>query len=1662
MTADSNATPAIPLAIDPQTGEPPVGERDRVGAAVNAWKTKLLDLSKRNRALNFRSSKVSTVTIVDEQPAEVFRQLQLRREAMRFKAAPETDGAGTEVSITGTEPTAAAMSHAVLGDTPDLSTAGLPIVSETGTLASRPMLSLSEPSRLENPIEDEDDGAAGADFVPYDPTTLDERHTDGWLQTSSAPEALDRSLRRLEEQARLSIEEQGVNTLFLALGMLTYTELEAPGKPFRAPIVLLPAALSRKSARAGYEVRASDDDPLVNPALAEYLRDRGIVLPELPDLSAVDDYDLQSLFSLVAEQVTGKLGWAVKTDIYLGLFSFQKFVMYKDLEANAATMAGHRLIRQLVTRSGDHLIGLPPEIRDMELDEEFPPEATFQVVNADSSQLRAIAATVRGHDLVIEGPPGTGKSQTITNLIAAALAADRSVLFVAEKMAALEVVYERLVGAGLGEFCLELHSTKANKRAVMQELRASLDASLQQVAAPQASTQRLPQVRHTLTEYARAVHTPFGALGASPYRIYGELGRVLDARRVRLEAPIETVSREQLDQAVRDLGDLAAASASIGAVAEHPWRDTTRTFYSEDDLETVCERADDVAVRTAELAIRAKSASAAFGLPPIRGFNDVETAAEVSGVLARSPGAPLAVLRNDAWNAPPVDAVALVERGREIERLKDRVKSRFTADVLAQEHAADIAYVERKAEGAFGLLAWLDGCWRAIRKRWLGYRLSAFQGSLLEQANEMKQVDRLRAERVAISAASDRGRELFGGLWDGERSNWEALDGYIRWVVEFRSACLKHGLDVQAAEVAANRSPDVTQVEALRSASRDARIALGQLRESVGWPGDYLDSATLDEVSARARALAAAIDHGPRWAAFESARKTAAQSLAGELVPAALQGEIPLSELGPAFLRAFYMKWLSRVVQEREPLARFNTIMHEERVTEFRRLDEQVLSENRAALVGQLRDRVQHRLQHTAATALPYLRGQMARQRNLAPLRRTMQQAHSAIRAIKPCFMMSPLSVAQYLEGGSPSFDVVIFDEASQLPPEDAVGAITRGGHLIVVGDPKQLPPTNFFAVQSGLVDAQLADDGTPLVDDSESILEQFMGAGVPMSRLKWHYRSAHESLINFSNVSFYEADLYTFPSVERGSTETGLQFEYVSEGVYEGKGMNSVEARRVADEVVRFAKEQQARRERGEPALSLGVGTFNLRQQLAIQDELERRRRDDPSIEPFFDRGGTDPFFVKNLENIQGDERDAIFISVTYAKGPDGRLRHNFGPLNGQNGWRRLNVLVTRARRQMRVFSSMRGDEISATATASDGPRLLREFLLYAERGRLESATANAAAQTDSPFELDVFTELSHRGLTVVPQVGVAGYRIDLGVLDDAAPGRFLCGIECDGVAYHASETARDRDRLRQQVLEDRGWTIHRVWSTDWFKDRKGQIERLITLIEQDRARARDEAVAERAAREREAALAAEEAERRAQETAEILASGPAAPYVRPTPAPYVIAPGEGQYAGADILNTPIGQVVDAVVQVVKLEGPVHRAELTARVTGMWKTRAGARIQSWIDEACAVAERARLIDRRGEFFWPPDSDGTSLPRSRAAIRMSADRIAPEEYRAAILAILEQGHAFSPAQLTSEVRSVLGYSRTGALLDEAISDAIASLLREGRVGEASTGIRLRR
>lgn len=1565
---------------------PPVDEPmpdPAVGAALDELKRKLLDLSRRNRLLNYRPTKASTVIVVDELPSEVFRILWAEEKAMHFLADAGASRSGEEADS----------------------------------------------------LDVDDRALDGVEYVANAPAAG--QHQDTFLQTRLDSARLDHVLRRIADQARQVEEDTGVSTMFLALGMLNYFESDDSDEPQRAPIILLPVTLTRASARSPWAIRARDDDPVLNASLEEYLRGSfGVTLPALPE--EADRLDLAAYLAEVATLVQFRSRWRITNDIALGLFSFQKFVMYKDMEKNRVAYIGHPIFRRIVSRSGTVDVGLPDEVRRMSLDEEFAPESTPQVVDADSSQLRAMAAVSRAHDLVIQGPPGTGKSQTITNLIAGAVAAGKSVLFVAEKMAALQVVHRRLQDAGLGDFCLETHSAKGNKRAVVAELRRALDASLEPERLQSKNGARLAEVRGMLTAYTRAVHGRISPLDMTPFEAIGRRASVDGAPRLELRVDVTQVTREQFDAALRALGEVSEAAEACTDVTDHPWRGARRSFLPERDQAAVHKLVANLRRELRRLVREIATTQPRFGLPPATRLRDASRALALAGLLDRAPGAETAVLESPTWNNPPPLAIELLKRGRRATELAGAARDRFASDALTVRHGADIAVVHRLHHRWHRMFV---REYRAVRRRWLQMRRPDYRATLGEQAEHLREVDAYQTERAWLGEVDREAKALFGRHWLGFESNWSTLESYINWVVDFRAACVQLRLQEQAMVMASQGPADVAELRGVAEHAEASEAHRNELGALLCWPDGYLADLEFDDFLNRLDAMGAAPQRFAEWANYLVAREASSGTVAAEVLDHLEAGEVQSVDLLDAFERTFLQSWLDHVVATRPELRNFHGLTHDQRIREFQSLDAQVLLENRRAIAAGVRARTQDRLTGLAATpAMALLRDQITRQRGHLPLRTIFAKAGEPIRAIKPCFMMSPLTVAQYLDPALHSFDLVIFDEASQVTPEDAVGSVVRGGQLVVVGDQRQLPPTNFFAVQGGQQAAEVGADGQLVVDDRESILELCLAGGIRQTMLAWHYRSRHESLIAFSNANFYESKLLTFPSADTDQSERGLQFEFVPDGVYEGAGLNRVEARRVADAVVEHF--------RADSGLSLAVGTFNLRQQLAIQDELEQRRRQYPDLEKCF-APGPDGFFVRNLENIQGDERDVIFLSVTYARGPFGGLNHNFGPINGDNGWRRLNVLVTRARHRLRVFSSMRADDIDLRRTKARGARLLQEFLRFAETGQLTSAIVAARSEVESPFEREVFEELTRRGLEVVPQVGVAGYRIDLGVLDSASPGRFICGLECDGVLYHSSETARDRDRLRQQVLERLGWRIVRLWSTDWFKDREAETERLLRRI--------DEA-------------------KRAAPTSPRLGVDKPVPDPSPpssngspvsAPPPEEGDPGEKytritgwkEVGQEGLLAAPFPELLGAVVEVVRVEGPVHASIVAQRVIMKWgDRRAGSRIQARIESALAKSVRSGQIERRGDFyFWP---SRPVVPRFRSDSGISPEHIAPEEYEAAVLKALVPG-PLQVAELVRFVRSILGFDRTGNRIQPRIEAAIERLRTSGKVGEGGSGLQLR-
>ncbi|MEK7391108.1 MAG: DUF3320 domain-containing protein, partial [Fibrobacterota bacterium] len=559
----------------------------------------------------------------------------------------------------------------------------------------------------------------------------------------------------------------------------------------------------------------------------------------------------------------------------------------------------------------------------------------------------------------------------------------------------------------------------------------------------------------------------------------------------------------------------------------------------------------------------------------------------------------------------------------------------------------------------------------------------------------------------------------------------------------------------------------------------------------------------------------------------------------GSLAAEIMIGRVRITDARKVFDANYSRWWLHSVVDQDDAIRKFVSAEHERRIEDFRQLDEHFTQLTSNLVRARLCAKIPTPEEVGRDAEWGILRREINKKKKHMPLREMMTSIPNAMAKLSPCLLMSPLSIAQYLSADASNFDVVVFDEASQIPVWDAVGAMARGRQIVMVGDPKQLPPTNFFdRAESDL-------DDEDVEGDLESILDECMGANLPTLNINWHYRSRSESLIAFSNHRYYGGDLVTFPSPVTPDKAVTL---HLVQGVYEkgGARTNKPEAKALVTDLVARLKSKEFRNSRK----TIGVVTFNSEQQRLIENLLDEERRRDPSIEPYFDDVELEPVFVKNIESVQGDERDIMYFSITYGPDLTGAVSMNFGPMNRDGGERRLNVAITRARYELRIFSTLRPEQMDLSRTQANGVRDLKHFLEFAQRGSqaLAETSAPTGRDFDSPFEASVAQALSLKGWKVHTQIGISSFRIDLAVVHPDAPGLYLAGVECDGATYHSSATARDRDKLREQVLRGLGWEILRIWSTDWWINRAGTLEsihtRLTDLLEKDRIRRATEPV--------------------------------------------------------------------------------------------------------------------------------------------------------------------------------------------------------------------------
>ncbi|MDN5767961.1 MAG: AAA domain-containing protein [Humibacillus sp.] len=1166
------------------------------------------------------------------------------------------------------------------------------------------------------------------------------------------PAALGEARRRaraIRSKALELREERGIAAGFVAIGMATWSVPRA-ARPPASPVLLRPCVL--RPTGASQDDFELDLGPEVefNPVLREYLRsEQGVEIDadSLADLATVgnsfDPYPSYAALTKLCEHVPD---FVITPRLVLGTFSYAKLPMVADLALQGSSLADHDVIAAL---AGDESALAAVRLRLPDSEPDPDPEHEYLVLDADASQHAAIDAVRAGAHLVVKGPPGTGKSQTIANLIAALAAEGKSALFVAEKRAAIDAVLGRLDRVGLGGLVLDAYDGTTNKRSTAQQFAQGLYAALENVPGPHDPTAAtLRERRGRLTRHLQSLHEVRDPWGVSAHQVQEAMAELVartppPSSHVRLRGEaITSVPRAKAVELGRRLRD----ASGLGA-----WtRDGDDPWFGAHILTA------DEASRALEITSRHSS----------EGLHDVAT--KLNGIMTESH-VPQAHSLND-WRAA-FDTMNSVRRTLEVFRPE-------VFDLPLGEHIAATATRDWRAN-------------RDVQMGWLARRRVRHQTKRLLRPG--RPPARLHDELVSASEQRKHWFELVGG---GGRP-----------------------------EISPRLDEGIALLDGL---TNDLKWLSDRLPVTAG-AGNLMDL-PLDELRARLATLAArpervaVLPHVS--AALNGVREAGLGAVVDDLAARGVATEDVTAEVDHV--------WWASLAQEitvRDPAygAHDGAGLRRD-VAEFAAADRAHLSATVERVHGAVARNVREVLtDHPAHEAL--IRAEAGKSRRHKPLRDLMPVASTALTAIKPCWAMSPLVVASTLPPGR-WFDVVIFDEASQVQPAQAISAISRARQVVVAGDERQLPPTNFFTVVGGDESAPAED---VLTDGFESVLD-VLAAALPTRRLTWHYRSRDERLIAFANTTMYDGALTTFPGT---SLDSAVTFEAVDGQAEVQPGRDSIdttdaEVARVVQLVLEHARTR--------PTESLGVIALGSKHAERLDDAVTEALRSAPDAAAFFEADTDERFFVKNLERVQGDERDAIILSVGYGKTPHGRVLHRFGPLNIEGGERRLNVAITRARVRMTVVSSLRSADLDPDRLKARGAVMLRDFLAYAESGGaapVDGGTAgpagsggSAVSPTTDPLRADLARRLRREGLTVHEEFGSAAQRIDLAVEDPHHRGRELIAIETDGPRYAALTSTRDRDRLRPEQLERLGWTHVRVWSTDLFRDPAREISRILTIV--------------------------------------------------------------------------------------------------------------------------------------------------------------------------------------------------------------------------------------
>jgi hypothetical protein len=1509
---------------------------------------------------------------------------------------------------------------------------------------------LHKPKDWQNTLRDEGIYQAHSSNNPLRDLVLKE-FSQKRLRAYISEEELNARLTFLFRSARHSLEENGANTLYLAIGLLRWYESARSEKARFAPIILVPVDLVRKSVKVGYIVKGREEDAVLNITLLEKLRqDFGLTITGLDPLPLDESgVDVGAVFHILRQAVMSMPRWDVEEQFFLGTFSFNKFILWNDIHSHTERLRESPVVEGLLQGQLKESL----QVLDLEnLDLHYKPSDILLPIPADSSQMEAVCAAVEGHSFILHGPPGTGKSQTITNIIANALYRGKRVLFVAEKMAALSVVYSRLQSIGLDPFCLELHSNKARKAEVLSQLKSATEVRRRRPGFDfEAESARLNSLKADLDSVYQKLHQEtFHGISLFEifskyiqYEGFGDTVKISD----QLVSVLEKANFPLFEDFLSQLAKAAELAAEPSP--DHPFFGVKLQSYSLELREKIQALVlTFIDQRTKYLSVF-ESVIGELGLSKEIAEHDRDNLEKALELLLDMPPIPeqLFLARNPHKIAEQL--LPLIQNAIANLDLKERIQKQFESNILSID--AENLLRQWKIKDQEWFLPRFFGL-RKIRMLLQSYLSQKAKLDSKEVVDLLFEIGEFQKKKETIERNESNLKEwgVYSELKDKStltqlhqillnlplvHQSIESILGSDSQIQQFKEAIIGLNKSTKSKWEALCR-------ELFKVAKKD-RSAQESLQVEMGTVIGFRWKAGIESGLQKALGWRDHIENLKEWHAWTLVKEESKAFFLDGEIQGLERGGVDSTSLQGSILKATYKKMATECLRAHPELGVFSGEAFESRIHEFRKLNSQFAKLTKEMLFIRLAESIPDFSREGATSSETGILQRAIRNngRGLS-IRKLFEQVPNLLPRISPCMLMSPISVAQYLDIHKEPFDLLIFDEASQMPTSEAVGAMARAKQLIIVGDPKQMPPTNFFS--------SVHVDEEDVNEDLESILDDCDALSVPSKQLKWHYRSKHESLIAFSNSKYYDNSLFTFPSPD--DRDTKVKFVKLN-GVYErGKTrQNLVEAKAVVDELIRRIQAPVNKRK------SVGVVTFSSVQQTLIEDLLMERFKQNPKLEELA-LSFEEPYFIKNLENVQGDERDVILFSVCYGPDENGYVALNFGPLNRDGGWRRLNVAVSRSRYEMIVYSSLTADQIDLNRSKAEGIAGIKAFLAFAEKGKafLPQINSGHGVQSSAGIARSIADFLTSNGYQVELGVGSSGFKVDLGIVHPDDPDKYLLGILLDNKPHASSKSSIDRLLVQEGVLNVLGWKILKVWSLDWWESQAKEGARLLKRIEE--VSSQQEPI-DTPSEDESAETFSEELDETVNGLDQVESS--AKNYVKVSLGK-VNAASSDDFLSYGYTQRQLKQIKD----VIAIEAPILKNLLGKRLLEAWGIgRMGGRLQKRFDELLGMAEVCKTIEANGEeCFWNSLDEAGSFKEYRVldfdGYKRSIEEIPMTELINGLEAILGQLISLPLEDLIREGAKEFGFARTGNQVRDRITLAIQQMLKSNQVVEVDGRIKL--